>query len=125
MLKFIGLLLHGAVRGRKLLAFPIDFMEKPRVAHRQHRLMSKCLHQPQQVRRKRACAPAQHDQRAEDALLIDQRHRQRGTETGRCDGFFKRIWVRRCEVFDCDRRAVCGGLTKQAVVGAYDAVVAA
>ena len=68
LLQLAGLLLHGGVRGRQLAALLVHFGEQPRIAHRQHRLVRKGLHQPDQVRREFAGVPAQHHQRAEHAL---------------------------------------------------------
>ena len=68
LLQFCRLLLHGGMRGREFAALLVDFGEQPRIAHRQHRLMRKGLHQPDQIGRELAGALPQHHQRAQNAL---------------------------------------------------------
>ena len=74
--------LHDGVGRLQLAALVVHFGEQPRIAHRQHRLVRKGLHQPDQVGGEFAGVLPQHHQRAQNAGLVDQRHHQHRVEAG-------------------------------------------
>ena len=119
-----GLLAHDGVGGFQLAALVVDFGEQPRIAHRQHRLVRKGLHQADQVGRKFAVCLAQHHQRAEHALLVHQRHHQHRVEAGGNRGLAQRMLGAGVEIFHRDRLTVGGGLAEQAALLVDRAVAA-
>ncbi len=123
-LQFCGLLLHGGVRGREFAALGVDFRKQPRIAHRQHRLMREGLHQPDQVGRKLAGHFAQHHQRAQDALLVDQRHHQHRMEAGLQHDIAQPVPGGAGQIGDRDRLALRRGRAEHAVGLVDDEMVA-
>ena len=124
LLQFCRLLLHRGMRGFQLAALQVHFGEQPRIAHRQHRLVRKGLHQADQALREIAGVAPQHHQRAEHAGLVSQRHHQHRVEAGGHRDVAQRNVAGLVQVRNRNRLAGAGRLAQRRAL-ALDGAVAA
>ncbi len=108
LLELGRLVLHRLVRDRELAALVVDFGEQLRIAHRERGLVREGLHQADDVGREMTRRFAQDDERAENALQVEQRNDQHRVEIGSERGIAHRIRGFGVEVGDLERFPAVG-----------------
>ena len=102
-------------RAGKLPAFLFQLPEQFRIMHRQHRLVSKCLHQSDFVGGESSNSPALDQQRAENTVGPDKGNNQRRSETRRKRRRFQGKSIGLRNFWNLHRSTMVGDLGQEAV----------